>query len=242
MNSKGIRGLIFDYGGTLDTSARHWAHVIWEGYLKAGIPVTNEQFRETYVYAERALAKAPIILPTDDFGALMQKKLEIETQHLVETGVWQPTVSERREKSDIAAQYCYDYARRTVEESRETLFVLSKDYPMVLVSNFYGNIETILKDFDLLEFFPHIIESAVVGVRKPDPAIYQMGVDAIGLSAESVLVVGDSFGKDIVPAKKVGCKAAWMKGEGWNANEECDETLPDVIIYSLNELPKWLES
>lgn len=58
---------------------------------------------------------------------------------------------------------------------------LSKKYKLVLVSNFYGNIQTILKDFGLLDFFDEIIESSVVGVRKPDPAIYRLGVDAMDL-------------------------------------------------------------
>lgn len=233
-----IKGLIFDYGGTLDTSARHWAHVIWEGYTKTGIPVTNEQFREAYVYAERALAKAPIIRPEDNFHVLMQKKIEIETLHLVEMGVWNPSVELRRKASDEVADFCYNYAKSNISESKETLMSLAKKYPMVLVSNFYGNIETILRDFQLDQFFTNVIESAVVGVRKPDPAIYQMGVDAIGLPASKVMVVGDSYSKDIVPAKKVGCKTAWLKGEGWNADEKEDDSLPDAIIYHLNELKK----
>ncbi len=241
MNTKEIKGVIFDYGGTLDTNARHWAHVIWEGYMAAEIPVSNEQFREAYVYAERALAKAPIVLATDNFATLMQKKLEVETQHLVEMGAWQPkSVQERRDKSDKAARYCDEYARRNVKESKTTLEWLAGKYPMVLVSNFYGNIGTILEDYGLKEFFPTVIESAVVGVRKPDPAIYQMGVDALGLDAENVLVVGDSYEKDIVPAKKIGCKGVWMKGEGWDSVTVYDEQLPDAIITELQSLKTFL--
>ena len=110
--------------------------------------------------------------------------------------------------------------------------VFSKEF---VVTVGYGNIQTILKDFGLFDFFADIIESSVVGVRKPDPAIYRLGVEAMGLPAENVLVVGDSFSKDVVPAKTVGCKVAWLKGEGWG-NEEIDETLPDVIITDLPEL------
>ena len=113
---------------------------------------------------------------------------------------------------------------------------LSKKYKLVLVSNFYGNIQTILKDFGLLDFFDEIIESSVVGVRKPDPAIYRLGVDAMGFVAKNVLVVGDSFSKDVVPAKAVGCRVTWLKGEGWGG-EVIDESVPDVIITNLAQLP-----
>ena len=108
-------------------------------------------------------------------------------------------------------------------------------YWFVLVSIFYGNIQTILMVFGLLDFFDEIIESSVVGVRKPDPAIYRLGVDAMGFAAENVLVVGDSFSKDVVPAKAVGCRVAWLKGEGWGG-EVIDESVPDVIITDLAQL------
>lgn len=107
-------------------------------------------------------------------------------------------------------------------------------YKLVLVSNFYGNIETILKDFRL-EYFEQIVESAVVGVRKPDPAIYRLGVEATGYPAGQVAVIGDSYTKDIIPAKTVGCKAVWLKGEGWN-EDTYDEKLPDAVITDITQL------
>ena len=75
-----------------------------------------------------------------------------------------------------------------LQVTRPVVKELAKRYRLVLVSNFYGNIQTILKDFGLLDFFDEIIESSVVGVRKPDPAIYRLGVDAMGFAAENVLV------------------------------------------------------
>ena len=120
--------------------------------------------------------------------------------------------------------------------TRHILDRLKERYNLVLVSNFYGNIETILTDFHLSHYFSAIIESAVVGVRKPDPAIYALGVEATGHKAEEVLVVGDSYGKDIVPAKTIGCQAVWLRGEGWQP-ETVDENLPDAIIAHLDELP-----
>ena len=86
---------------------------------------------------------------------------------------------------------------------------------MVLVSNFYGNISVVLREFGFVGLFDHIIESAVVGIRKPDPRIFQLGVDALGLKPEEVIVVGDSIDKDIIPAKSVGCHTVWFKGEPW---------------------------
>lgn len=72
--------------------------------------------------------------------------------------------------------------------------------------------ETVLKDFGIDGYFKKIIESAVVGVRKPDPKIFTLGVEALGFKPEEVLVFGDSYSKDIIPAEKAGCQVMWIKG------------------------------
>ncbi len=229
-----IKGLIFDYGGTIDSRGTHWSEILWDGYIKADLcaAVTKEQFRDAYVYAERYLATNVVILPDDNFLALLKKKVGIEMSDLVGKGI----ISEglMKEKAPIVAEYCYGQARRCASEAVDVLEQLSKKYPMVLVSNFYGNVEAVLSDFGLKKFFHKIIESAVVGVRKPDPAIFRMGVEALGLSPEEVLVVGDSFKKDIQPALSLGCKVAWLKGKGWTADE--DAVIHPSIISSLRDL------
>ena len=240
-----VQAIIFDYGGTIDTNALHWSEVLWEGYQHVGIPVSKEEFRTSYVVAERALGKHPYIQPEHNFHDLLNIKCDIETKDLTERGVWHVSDAERKEKSDAVANYCYQYVLRVLEESRPVIETLAKKYPLVLVSNFYGNIETILKDFRL-EYFQRVIESAVVGVRKPDPQIFQLGVDALRevmgktaeeLPASNILVVGDSYSKDIVPATMLGCQTVWMKGIGWG-EETVDESVPTHIIYNIGELLK----
>ena len=83
-----IKGIIFDYGGTIDSRGVHWSEVIWDGYQAAQVPVTKEQFRDSYVVAERELAKVRHILPNDNFHDLLLKKMRIELQDLVEKGVY----------------------------------------------------------------------------------------------------------------------------------------------------------
>lgn len=70
----GIRGVIFDYGGTLDTRGDHWSHILRQGWEHCGIKADEQQFRHAYVYAERALAAHRIITPEDDFPALLRKR------------------------------------------------------------------------------------------------------------------------------------------------------------------------
>lgn len=227
-----IKGIIFDYGGTIDSRGVHWSEIIWNGYQAAGINVSKEQFRDAYVYAERELARTRHILPHHNFLDLLRIKMRIELQWLSDRGIMAP--DSENSLAEQVARYCYRYAKECVEEARPVLETLYDRYPMVLVSNFYGNVEAVLTDFDLRRYFRAIIESAVVGVRKPDPAIFALGVEALGLKPEEVLVVGDSLRKDILPAESLGCRVAWIKGKGWTADE--DAATHPAMIKKLSDL------
>lgn len=229
---EGIKGVIFDYGGTIDSRGVHWSEIIYDGYLNAGLNIDKGVFRDAYVYAERELAKVRHILPEHNFYDLLLIKMQIELSNLASSGVI--AGSDVEKYAQPIAQYCYEQAKQCIEEARPTLQALYERFPMVLVSNFYGNVEAVLSDFNLRHFFRAIVESAVVGVRKPDPKIFALGVEALGLQPSEVLVIGDSYKKDIVPAESLGCKVLWIKGKGWTANEDA-VTHPN-IIKSLNQI------
>lgn len=220
-----IKGYIFDYGGTLDTGGHHWGKVIWHAYERQQVPVSEAQFREAYVHGERTLGKNPIIQPDFTFRQTLEKKLQLQLEFLHQEYYLSPLLDD-----------LYSRTQAETRKSREVLLRLKEQYPMVLVSNFYGNIQTVLGEFGLDGVFFQIIESAVVGVRKPDPRIFSLGVEALGLKPDEVVVVGDSIDKDIVPARQAGCHTVWFRGEGWT-DDPVDESLPDRIITTdLREL------
>jgi len=219
-----IKGYIFDYGGTLDTGGHHWGKVIWHAYERQQVPVSEAQFREAYVHGERTLGKNPIIQPDFTFRQTLEKKLQLQLEFLHQEDYLSPLLDD-----------LYSRTQAETRKSREVLLRLKEQYPMVLVSNFYGNIQTVLSEFGLDGVFSQIIESAVVGVRKPDPRIFSLGVEALGLKPDEVVVVGDSIDKDIVPARQAGCHTVWFRGEGWT-DDPVDESIPDRIITDLREL------
>lgn len=232
-----IKGIIFDYGGTIDSRGDHWSEVIYDGYRAAGLDVDKDEFRQSYVFAERALARERHILPQHDFLDLMRIKVAIELGDMASRGVI--AADQVDAKTEPIARYCYERARSSVADASKVLAALAGRYPMVLVSNFYGNVETVIRDMGIRQYFRGVIESAVVGVRKPDPRIFSLGVVALGLKPEEVLVVGDSWRKDIEPALSLGCQVAWIKGKGWTAEEDA---LTDAsIIPSLNALSHLIE-
>lgn len=233
------KSIIFDYGGTIDSNGRHWAAVLWDAFQAEQIPITYEQFRDAYVFGERALAKAPIIKPTDDFHTLLFKKVrqELAYLHFKEILRWEERM--QLNYAERIANRLDAQVLALLETVRPLLHAFADKYPMVLVSNFYGNIETILKTYRL-DVFHTIVESAVVGVRKPDPEIFAMGVRATKCDAKEVVVIGDSYEKDIVPAHSLGCRTIWLKGEGWNGTQEIPNAVADLVISDFQELKNYL--
>ncbi len=230
-----IKGIIFDYGGTLDSRGVHWSEVLWQGYQQAGVPIDKETFRTAYVEGERALARERIILPQDDFHTLLIKKVALEISFLPD----QPDNATRDRWVKEIAAYCDNAARTCINEAMPMLETLHQRYPMMLVSNFYGNIDEVLRAYGIRHLFKGIIESAVVGIRKPNPTLFRLGVDALELNAQDVLVVGDSLRKDIEPAEQLGCQVLWLKSKGWTQEEDA-QTHPHTIT-SVTQVTDWLE-
>lgn len=226
-----IKGFIFDYGGTLDTRGNHWGKVLWHGYERTGVPVGEQDFRDAYVYGERTLATSPIVKPDFTFRDTLQAKIRLQLQWLEENrSLGDATRYLERILDDV-----YQQTKDTTKESALVLEGLAKRFPLVLVSNFYGNISTVLREFGLDHLFGDIIESAVVGIRKPDARIFALGVERLGKKAEEVAVVGDSYDKDILPSHSIGCHTIWFKGEGWT-DEVVENSVADKVIGSLKEI------
>jgi len=55
----------------------------------------------------------------------------------------------------------------------------------------------------VMALFDHVIESAKIGLRKPDPRIYRMMVDALGVDPGSCVYL-DDLGVNLKPAREMG--------------------------------------
>ena len=129
--------------------------------------------------------------------------------------------------------------RRVVHEGTlETLRELTRrGYKLGIIANTIT--ETEIPDWmcrdQVADCFKTVILSSKVRLRKPDPAIWQLGVDVAQCDASQCIAVGDSFSKDIIPAHTIGCQTIWFKGSEWEP-KQFDETLPSHIITSLDDI------
>ena len=56
---------------------------------------------------------------------------------------------------------------------------------------------------EVMTLFDHVIESAKIGLRKPDPRIYRMMVEALGVDPEACVYL-DDLGVNLKPARDMG--------------------------------------
>ena len=216
-----IKGILIDFGGTIDSDGIHWFDQFRDAYaLVSDIP--KDLLWDAYVHTERTLGRNPIIKPTDTFCKTLQTKIALQTEYLQSKGI---TITAQ----DTILDTCYNKVVKHISTVSKP--VLERiQLPMVLVTNFYGNMHTVLAEFGLDHLFKDVIESSVVGVRKPDPEIFRLGVKALGLEPQETVMIGDNYEKDIVPANSIGCHTILLslqsdKGDG----SVCH--LPEILSY-----------
>ncbi len=68
--------------------------------------------------------------------------------------------------------------------------------------------------------YRHMAISADLGIRKPHPAIFQHALDALRVTADQAVMVGDSLRSDIVGAQRLGIFSIWKPKPDWRRRIE----------------------
>ncbi len=224
-----VKGVLIDFGGTIDTDGRHWYKVFKQAYSCVAPAIEDALLRQAYVYAERTLGKNPIVNPQFTFYKTLETKLSLQTNFLRENGCSFTDVQSKQ-----ILDSCYAVVTTNINKvARPELESMSECCPLVLVTNFYGNMNSVLKEFGIDRYFAGIVESAVEGVRKPNPDIFRIAVNRLGVLPADTVMIGDSLSKDILPAMEVGCKTIWLKGEQWEDESVSATCSPDFIVSTL---------
>lgn len=91
-----------------------------------------------------------------------------------------------------------------------------------VVSNADGTVEEQLRDHELAQVGPGpgtpvevVVDSAVVGVAKPDPAVFTHALEPLGLEPAQAWYVGDTVTYDVAGARAAGLRAIHLDPHGW---------------------------
>ena len=86
--------------------------------------------------------------------------MRLEFEYLCKKGLLDIDETSFNRLHQVLLEDVYAQVVKTTAHSRDVLERLQERYPMVLVSNFYGNVGVVLKEFGLDYLFNDIIESA----------------------------------------------------------------------------------
>lgn len=78
--------------------------------------------------------------------------------------------------------------------------------------------------FPVAELFDHVVDSCEVGLRKPDPKIFHLTCDRLGVKPEASVFLDDSA-TNVNGAQAVGMRTVLVGDNPWAALEELDQHL-----------------
>ncbi|MCX8213284.1 MAG: HAD family hydrolase [SAR202 cluster bacterium] len=89
--------------------------------------------------------------------------------------------------------------------------------------------------FGLERYFDHIFIEGELGFGKPEPAVYETAMAALGSTPEETWCVGDNIEWEVAGPQRLGIHAVWVDRSGSGVPPNTD-IVPDRIIQSLAQL------
>lgn len=170
-------------------------------------------------------------------------RVELMRRTLENVGIFNDELAYR-----LSNTYCVERhaALELFPEALEVIQILAKDYPLGLITNGPADIQRQeIQKLNIGEYFPHIFIEGEIGIGKPNEQVFTMAREAVGVAANEILFVGNSYKHDIVPAANYGWKTAWIRrpsdvapSSSTGKPEEIPEggLNPDIVITDLREL------
>lgn len=118
----------------------------------------------------------------------------------------------------LAAKYrsSYETAWFTVPGAREVIDAIAAAGVAIgiVTNNVRIEQELKLRRCALESLNSWLVTSEEVGVQKPDPHIFEVALDRLGIAASDAVMVGDAWGTDIEGARRAGIRAVWLNRFG----------------------------
>ena len=110
-----------------------------------------------------------------------------------------------------------------------------RGYKHYLISNNYPELDVLMGQLGLSEYFEAQIISGKIGFDKPRREIFEYALRQAG-NPESFYMIGDNLKDDIHGSKACGFKTIFMDLRGNRADEKCDYAVAEIKEI-LNILP-----
>jgi putative hydrolase of the HAD superfamily len=200
-SNRSIHCVAFDAVGTLITPFPSVAEVYQAAARQGGIELSAPEIRERFVRALRS-------------------RTLLETSEQAEYQFWQATVADVLgpvRNPEQCFQNLYEHfgrpeSWRLAPQAAETITRLQQQgIDICVASNFDSRLRTVMQGIPELSGIRTVIISSEVGWRKPDPRFYQALLARLPCAAAQVLMVGDDYELDIVPAQNLGLQTRHLQ-------------------------------
>jgi HAD superfamily hydrolase (TIGR01549 family) len=226
-----IRAILFDMGGTLDGDGLHWLDRFAALYENFGLRLPRETVRGAFDQAERRSSLDENI-SSANFAEMIGHHVKWQLAHL--------GLTDRRLEQYLIEGFIAPVRQAAAANAQLLADLVARGFELGVVSNGCGNVDKLCADFGYAPYLSVVVDSRRVALYKPDPAIFLHAAKELRGAPETMMMVGDSFDRDVLPAKKAGMKTAWLEGA---APRECpDPSLVDLHLRRLADLPAALSA
>lgn len=196
-----------------------WKERFYRLWRDEGAVGSREAFDRVFYAADDALVGA--IPPTLTFA---------ETVRRLSAGVAAALPARDAGSVGRVAERFLDDAHRHLRRNYPMLERLARRFRLGIVSNFYGNLDTVCHNTGVRPLFGAVVDSVPAGFSKPDARIFHQVLRELGVDPADATFVGDSPTRDMAGARALGMRHIWLVEHPKSSGPCCPG---DAVIHCL---------
>ena len=228
-----IKAIFFDLDGTLRHSVPTGGEVFTDYVITLGLKV-DEDARLRALRWEHFYWASSEDLRNDLLAHSPESEnfwIEYSRRRLVALGASLEQALELAPKTSAHMGEVYRPDSIVPEDVRRTLPLLKESgYLLAVISNRDKPFQDVLESHGISEFFDFSMAAGEVNIWKPDPGIFEHGLQRVNLTASEVAYVGDNYYADVVGARAAGLLPVLYDPLGIFPDSDC------TTIQSFDEL------
>jgi HAD superfamily hydrolase (TIGR01662 family) len=229
----GIKGIFFDFDGTLRHSIPSGGEVFTDYVITLGLHV-NEEARLRALRWEHLYWASSIDLRDDLLAHSFDTEnfwVEYSRRRLIALGASPQWAREFAAKTSLHMGEFYkpesiipDDVRRALPQLKEAGYILG------IISNRDKPYQDELQEHGIDEFFDFALAAGEVNIFKPEPGVFEYALQLVKLSPKEAIYVGDNYYADVVGARRAGLRPILYDPIGIFPDPDCE------TIKSFDEL------
>jgi len=216
-----MRAVTFDFGQTLAELDHDFLMRRAHGFGAELDPVASHA---ATVSAWHAYGAAKSLGHARAWQAMMLEILRGGNVRKIRAEAADPTYAEKIAQLLWDAQPTHNLWRKPIAGMFELCAELgAQQVPVGIISNSEGHLAELVEELGYRALFAVVIDSGRVGVDKPNPRIFELAAEALGVPLSEIVHVGDAWEADVLGARAAGARGIWFAPTD-------DRALPEGVV------------